>query len=541
MLSLSMDGPMLLYASSRAAVCAGGSQRPSIRPARLTLLALLSTLTALQPASAWEFFDRHPRHSYHHRYGHQAAPRREEKTEPVKLPAGPLYAVVSIADQHVSFYDSNGLWARSIVSTGVAAHPTPTGIFTILEKERWHHSNIYSGAPMPYMNRVTWTGVAMHEGVVTGHPASHGCIRLPGDFARRLFGVTVPGERVIVSSQDVLPTDIAHPHLPTPKMLPAPSGQLEGSASAKPVEPVALNAPAAQDGPVLLNPLDFAKALKAAAEAKTKASAQAKKTAAARLDAKSQDLRATARDVASAEETVRRARDEAESANRSAGNAQGDEAVQQAAAKKAAAETKLADAEQKLQAARDAHAANEAEVRSLESTIRDAGAAAITAAAEAKEAVRRLEPVSIFISRKTGRLYVRQATQHLLDVPVAIRNLERPLGTHLFIATRAGEDGNSLRWVSLTPPAAAEVIQRHRSSRRGRHTSPEEETAPIAPFPETAAAALDRIEIPQEAAEAISGLLWTGATLIVSDVPMSGEGKFAMDFQILTRTVVHQY
>jgi lipoprotein-anchoring transpeptidase ErfK/SrfK len=79
---------------------------------------------------------------------------------------------VSLAEQHVTFYDANGQYARGLVSTGVPGHPTPTGIFTILEKERWHRSNIYSGAPMPFMQRLTWTGVAMHEGAVhPGHTA----------------------------------------------------------------------------------------------------------------------------------------------------------------------------------------------------------------------------------------------------------------------------------------------------------------------------------------------------------------------------------
>ena len=143
-----------------------------------------------------------------------------------------MFAVVSIADQHVSFYDANGLWDRSVISTGVAGHPTPTGIFTILEKERYHHSNIYSGAPMPYMQRLAWTGVAMHEGVVTGHPASHGCIRLPGAFARKLFSVTSVGQRVIVSPQDVTPADIVNAHLPTPHLQAPPQGFEEKSAAA---------------------------------------------------------------------------------------------------------------------------------------------------------------------------------------------------------------------------------------------------------------------------------------------------------------------
>ncbi len=161
-----------------------------------------------------------------------------------KKPIGPVYAVVSLADQHVSFYDANGLWERSVVSTGVAGHPTPPGVFTILEKERWHRSNIYSGAPMPYMQRLAWTGVAMHEGVVTGRPASHGCIRLPGAFAKRLFGVTNVGQRVVIAPQDVIPSEIVNAHLPVPKLQTPPPGAEDKTAAikgGKAVETVALD------------------------------------------------------------------------------------------------------------------------------------------------------------------------------------------------------------------------------------------------------------------------------------------------------------
>ncbi len=148
----------------------------------------------------------------------------------------------------------------------------------------------------------------------------------------------------------------------------------------------------------------------------------------------------------------------------------------------------------------------------------------------------------MFISRKTGRLYVRQATEHLFDFPVAIRDPERPLGTHLFIATRQGDDGASLRWVSLTPPAAIEITIRRHSSRRGRKLFPlEEEAAPAQSYPETASGALDRIEIPEEARNRISELLWTGSTLIISDVGMSGEGRYPMDFMILEETRIRVY
>ena len=102
-------------------------------------------------------------------------------------PSGPLFAILSISNQHISVYNSSGLVTRSKVSTGMPGHRTPMGIFTIIGRERYHSSNIYSGAPMPFMQRITWSGVAMHLGVVPGYPASHGCIRLPAGAAERMW------------------------------------------------------------------------------------------------------------------------------------------------------------------------------------------------------------------------------------------------------------------------------------------------------------------------------------------------------------------
>ena len=470
--------------------------------------------------------------------------RESEPKAEFKKPAGPLFAVVSLAEQHVTFYDANGQYARGLVSTGVPGHPTPTGVFTILEKERWHHSNIYSGAPMPFMQRLAWTGVAMHEGAVhPGHTASHGCIRLQAAFAKELFGVTNVGQRVIISPVEVTPADIVNAHLPVPKLQEAPAAPVVEKAPAAKggVEPVALD-PKAQ-APLqarAINPLEFAKAMKAASAAKVTAAAAAKKAAQALLDSKPVEVRQTARELDVAEDALKRARAELDDATGAASKAEGEEAQKKAAERKSAAEAKLTAAEAKAGEAREAKAAKEQELAAAQNAIRDAGAATAQAAADAKQAVRRLEPLSIFISRKTGRLYVRQATERLFDMPIVIRDPEKPLGTHLFIATRAGDDGASLRWVSLTPPAAEEVHIRRHSSRRGHPVFAEEASDPAPSFPQTASGALDRIEIPAEAAQRISELLWTGATLIISDVVMS-DGKFPMDFHILQQTVIREW
>ena len=97
-----------------------------------------------------------------------------------------------------------------------SSNPTPTGIFSILEKNRYHYSNLYGGAPMPFMQRVTNSGVAMHAGDLPGYPASHGCIRLPYSFARSLFGITDVGARVIISNEDLTPAEFNSPRLIAP-------------------------------------------------------------------------------------------------------------------------------------------------------------------------------------------------------------------------------------------------------------------------------------------------------------------------------------
>src|SRR5947207_6508462 len=153
----------------------------------------------------------------------------KEAPVPENKPTGPLFAILSISNQHISVYNSSGLVTRSKVSTGMPGHRTPTGIFSIIGRERYHSSNIYSGAPMPFMQRITWSGVAMHLGVVPGYPASHGCIRLPAGSAERMWGLTKIGERVVISPHEVAPAEIAHPLLPVPKMQLSPAPVAESA------------------------------------------------------------------------------------------------------------------------------------------------------------------------------------------------------------------------------------------------------------------------------------------------------------------------
>jgi hypothetical protein len=128
-------------------------------------------------------------------------------------PKGPLQIVISVDQQKLHLYSDGMLVADTAVATGVADHPTPLGIFSIIQKSRDHHSNIYSNAPMPYMERLTWSGIALHEGFNLGHPASHGCIRVSHDFAVRLWGLTRLDVRVVIARPELRPENVSDPHL----------------------------------------------------------------------------------------------------------------------------------------------------------------------------------------------------------------------------------------------------------------------------------------------------------------------------------------
>ncbi|NSZ01484.1 L,D-transpeptidase family protein [Agrobacterium tumefaciens] len=128
-----------------------------------------------------------------------------------------LQILVSKSDQSLSLYENGEIVATSKVSTGKAGHETPSGIFSILEKRKYHESNIYSAAPMPFMQRLTWSGIALHEGKVPNYPASHGCVRLPSKFAKSLFRDTKTGVHVIITDRPVSLRFVQHPALFQPR------------------------------------------------------------------------------------------------------------------------------------------------------------------------------------------------------------------------------------------------------------------------------------------------------------------------------------
>jgi lipoprotein-anchoring transpeptidase ErfK/SrfK len=172
-------------------------------------------------------------HRRQQRARHHQAKKNEAPEKESAKPQGPLIIAISIEKQSLKIYDANGFYAETPISTGMKGHPTPMGVFSIIEKHKLHHSNIYSGAPMPFMQRITWSGVAMHAGVLPGYPASHGCIRMPLAFATKMWNWTKMGARVVVTPGEMTPANFSHPLLVAQKVAPQSTPVIEPEAATK--------------------------------------------------------------------------------------------------------------------------------------------------------------------------------------------------------------------------------------------------------------------------------------------------------------------
>ena len=430
--------------------------------------------------------------------------RKERSIESIttRTAGEPIMAIVSLRSQRITIYDADGWIMRAPVSSGQAGRETPAGIFSIIQKDAEHHSNLYDDAYMPHMQRLTWSGVALHGGPLPGHPASHGCIRLPYDFAAKLFDLTKLGMRVIVAPSDVVPVSIAHPALFEPR-------------------PDAQHAVAARvSDPALFEPRSDAE--HAVAARVSEAEEAAKKADQARLAAL-----AASREVAQATMPLRRMRhlkdreeERLADAERSITSANSVEAREAAEAAKANSAAKIAELEAQLA---PAEAELQPKIEAL-AAARKAAVAAEAARGEAAEAAHALargpEPVSVFISRKTQRLYVRQTFEPMFDIPVTIRDPDLPIGTHVFTALERG--GGKMQWnvVSLVGSHVGVTGTTHKAL-----DAPADETS--------AKAALDRIVIPEDTVDRIAEMVSSRSSLIISDEGPSSETGRDTEFVIV--------
>jgi len=399
----------------------------------------------------------------------------------------PIMAIISLHDQQITIYDDKGWILRAPVSSGQKGRETPAGIFSVIQKEAEHYSNMYDDAYMPHMQRLTWSGIALHGGPLPGYAASHGCIRMPYDFAERLFDLTKLGMRVIVAPGNVVPVAIDHPALFQPKTGP---------------RTVAASAAAADE------------ATRKADQARLAAMNAYRESTAAMLS------------VRKAEILKRKAETQLSTTERPIASAGSPEAKEQAEDVKAKAAAQLADVEAQLGSAKAQLQPKLDAVAAAREAASAAETARVVAVEAARKAARDLEPISVFISRKTQHLYIRQAFQPIQDIPVTIQDADRPIGTHIFTAME--RTGAEIRWsvVSLVTDSGDEVNGTARESRS-------RDDKVTATDLSTAKAALDRVVIPQETVDRIAEIVSPRSSLIISDEALSSETSEGTDFVIL--------
>jgi lipoprotein-anchoring transpeptidase ErfK/SrfK len=431
--------------------------------------------TSPTPAAAAYWYGGWPGGSHKHRSAHKApepsAAEAKGKDPFGNVPKGPQQIFISINQQKLHVYSNGVHIADTSIATGVAEHPTPLGVFSIIQKQIFHRSNIYSNAPMPFMQRITWSGVAMHEGQNIGHPASHGCIRMPHDFAVRLYRLTKLNARVIIARAELKPVEFADPHLfehkekPPEVAMPAVNG----------IEPV------------IAKPAELAV-----------------------------------------------------HANTPTPPVQSDVVTPQTAAPAVQPDQKTEGAAPLLQSGTPA--ATAAAPRTDPAPAAEVNATASAQPADlAKLAASKKMPISIFVSRKKQRLYIRQDFEPLFDVPVTIAQPEAPLGTHVFTALEfTGPERTTLRWNVVSLPGEPPKRVRHVEERRDRYgrvrrREIEEERAGDAPPPQSPAQVLARIEIAPEISDAIAQMIVPGSALIVSDQGLGDETGEGTDFDVVTR------
>jgi lipoprotein-anchoring transpeptidase ErfK/SrfK len=452
----------------------------------------------------------------------RVAPARKEKAEPKKdagfgqMPKGPLQIVVSIGSQKVTLFSNGVRVAQGPVSTGVPGHPTPTGVFSIIEKDRYHHSNLYSNAPMPYMQRITWSGVALHEGVLPGYPASHGCIRMSHDFAQKLWPITNLGVRVIVTHHDLAPVEFAHPKLFAPKLKPpAPAIAMDGGSEGRSVAPAVVMAQAATIPDAAIDAIEAAPP------------AEATKPAADAID----DRKAA--EAAMPPMQTMKPREDVVATD--AQPAQGSEEAN--AAEPTEPIQPIEVAAPVAAAPRPAEAApGGGDVFKPAPTV-DPAKPVTPPTKAADQPTKRSGQVAVFVSRKEQKIFVRQGFVPLFDMPVVIDQPDQPLGTHVFTAMEVTENGSGMRWNLMTVPTEALASTEQRDVRKKSKEAPKETPNPAArlKLPVTAAQALDRIQIPQEAVDRIGELLIPGSSLVVSDEGLGRETGRYTEFIVLSR------
>ncbi len=523
-----------------------------------------------------------------------AKPRTPKAQETAAAPRSnsPLIIVASLRNQRLRVFDVDGEITSSRISSGRPGFATPTGVFSILEKKVQHRSNIYAGAEMPYMERLTWSGIALHAGVVPGYRASHGCVRLPHSFARTLYSMTKLGGRVVITATDAEPVAFSSPKLFKPLPLDDKTAMKLGSSGHPRVavndKPDDTTTDALPDFPLLIGispalaravadmPRDPQRRPATRVEVDqlmqeritrlqaTLKSADAAQTAAlAKIDESAKEFAQAERQLQDAQrsgEPLRAAVKNAElrqqdairafSAFMSSGTGSSltpdamldreadlENAVLQATRDADDARTNAAKTEWNFAEVQARYSAAKAARDNVSVALRNAQTDLISAKRELADAnndVRlRSKSISVFVSLRAQRLYVRQGTEPVLEAPISVAPLPGAVGTHVFTAMRYGEDPNTFDWrlVSAQVPAAGKTFLDDVRKRRGDAAAPSGNLSV-----RMANAALSAFTIPDDIMSMISERARPGASLIVSDRELPDhENGSGTEFVVLTK------
>ena len=430
-------------------------------PPAIVTLAAMAALTALTADAA----------------ARQTRPAPPTEATAPRDAGEPIMAIVSIKTQQVTFYDADGWILRAPVSTGTTGRETPAGVFAVIEKDKDHHSTMYDDAWMPNMQRITWNGIALHGGPLPGYAASHGCVRMPYGFAEKLFDKTWIGMRVIISPNDAAPVEFSHPALFVP------------------------NAEAVAAAPARAETLarEAAEAAKTADEAKKAAATAARETASLTASLRKLEWLKTRADaeLAFADKALAAAKTDQAKARA--------EDLKQKAAPKAA---ELGDAARRRQGRREIEARRRRRRKGSRQGGRRPGRptpprrrarrSSRSSRSRSTSAARRRSFTygATRISRGPDGGEVFDAT---IEVPVTIRNPDKPIGTHVFTAMARNDAG--LRWTAVTIDNGDDAKD-----------------------------ALDRITIPQDVLDRIAPTALPRSSIIVSDEPLSGETNYRTEF-----------
>lgn len=395
---------------------------------------------------------------------------------------GPLQIVISRNLQTLKVYDGDRLVASSNVSSGKDGHATPTGIFSILEKKRMHHSNIYDDAPMPFMQRLTWSGIALHaSNQVPDYPASHGCVRMPPDFAKSLYTLTQRGGHVLITGAEAVPRRIRHPALFRPQSDQG-DGLLLSDAMLRPT------LPDASDGAVEV--------------AMSEPSATVAEPVIHRPRGDPVRILITRR-------TARQSLKDVQTVLNELGYDVG-----------------MADGLPGQKTVAAIRAFQTSEGQNSDGPTTQGLTADGTLTLELVEAIYRKAGRAV---PQNGWLYVRQGFKPLLDGSVEIREPERQLGTQFLLAREADPQTGAIDWFAVTMDNELTNTTRKRLGISDPGSI--EVTTAVDPI----ASALDRISIPDELRRKVEALVGDGASITISDTGHEMETGKGTDFITLTR------